>query len=75
MNKKIKEIGKDLGINWKQINPKQFEMGLKVESEHGKKHQKTNVTNDDPIMTAKIALAHLGEIPDYYTKLKKVESK
>lgn len=77
MNKKLnaKLIGDKLGINWKKVDIKQFEEGLKVELEHGKKHAKTNVTNNDPIKTGKIALAHLEEIPDYYTKLKKVESK
>lgn len=73
MNAKL--IGDKLGINWKKVDIKQFEEGLKVELEHGKKHAKTNVTNNDPIKTGKIALAHLEEIPDYYTKLKKVESK
>ena len=49
-------------------------MGLNVELEHGTKFPNTNVTNDDPILTGKIALAHLMEFPDYYTRLKKLES-
>lgn len=48
-------------------------MGLDVELEHGKISPSTNVTNDDPIMTGKIALAHLNEFPDYYTRLSKME--
>jgi hypothetical protein len=48
-------------------------MGLDVELEHGKIDPQTNVTNDEPIMTGKIALAHLNEFPDYYTRLDKME--
>jgi len=48
-------------------------MGLDVELEHGKIDTDTNVTGDDPIMTGKIALAHLNEIADYYTRLTKME--
>jgi len=51
----------------------QYRMGLDVELEHGKVDQYTNVTNDNPIMTGKIALAHLNEFPDYYTRLDKME--
>jgi hypothetical protein len=48
-------------------------MGMDVESEHGLHDSNTNVTNDDPLMTGKIALAHLNEFPDYYTRLEKME--
>ncbi len=48
-------------------------MGLEVELEHGKRNPKTNVTNSNPILTGKIAWAHLNELPDYYTRLKKIE--
>ena len=48
-------------------------MGLDVELEHGKVDPHTNVANDDPVMTGKIALAHLNEFPDYYTRLDKME--
>ena len=48
-------------------------MGLDVELEHGRRSPLTNVTNDNPILTGKIALAHLREFPDYYTRLKKLE--
>jgi len=68
-----KKIGKALGIDWKNFDVEQFRMGLDVELEHGLRDPKTNVTNDDPIMTGKIALAHLNEFPDYYTRLKKLE--
>ena len=48
-------------------------MGLGVELEHGLHDQETNVTDDDEIITGKIALAHLKEIPDYYTRLARME--
>jgi hypothetical protein len=57
-------IGKKLGITWIDYDVEQFRMGLDVELEHGKISPATNVTDDDPIMTGKIALAHLNEFPD-----------
>ena len=71
--KEAKVIGEQLGIDWKEYDVEQFRMGLDVELEHGTVSPKTNVTNDDPILTAKIALAHLNEFPDYYTRLEVLE--
>jgi len=68
-----KQIGEALGIDWSKFDIEQYRMGLDVELEHGKVDEDTNVTNDDPIMTGKIALAHLNEFPDYYTRLDKME--
>ncbi len=68
-----RRIGSQLGIDWSKIDFEQFKMGLEVELEHGKVDSKTNVTNDDPILTGKIEWAHLNELPDYYTRLKKIE--
>ena len=68
-----KDIGERLGIDWSQFDVEQFRMGLDVELEHGLVDSHTNVTNDDPVMTGKIALAHLNEFPDYYTRLDKME--
>lgn len=68
-----RKIGDELGIDWLKIDFEQFRMGLEVELEHGKANPKTNVTNNDPILTGKIAWAHLNELPDYYTRLKKLE--
>ena len=48
-------------------------MGLDVELEHGKVDEHPNVTNGDPIVIGKIALARLSEFPDYYTWLDKME--
>lgn len=71
---KAKQIGNSLGIDWKKFGVEQFWMGLDVELEHGTRDPDTNVTNDDPLLTGKIALAHLKEFPDYYTRLKKMEA-
>ena len=68
-----RRIGELLGIDWKQFDVEQFRTGMDVELEHGLADAKTNVTNDDPLMTGKIALAHLNEFPDYYTRLAKME--
>jgi len=69
-----KRIGESLGIDWTRFDVEQFRMGLDVELEHGSRELSTNVTNDDEITTGKIALAHLNEFPDYYTRLQKMES-
>jgi hypothetical protein len=68
-----KQIGEKLGINWEKFDVEQYRMGLDIELEHGLVDPHTNVTNDDPIMTGKITLAHLNEFPDYYTRLDKME--
>ena len=68
-----KEIGEKLGINWQVFDVAQFQMGLNVELEHGAVNAHTNVTNDSPMLTGKVALAHLIEIPDYYTLLAMME--
>lgn len=67
------QIAKVLNINFSEFDVEQFRMGLDVELEHGMHNTHTNITNDDPIMTGKIALAHLNEFPDYYTRLTKME--
>lgn len=66
-------IGEKLGIDWSEFDVEQFRMGLDVELEHGLVSPHTNITNDDPVLTGKIALAHLNEFPDYYTRLYKME--
>ncbi len=68
-----KEIGDKLGIDWSVISLDEYVMGVNVELEHGSQDARTNVTNDDPITTGKIAWAHLNEIPTYYSKLKVME--
>ena len=71
--KEAKKIGEELGIDWSKFDVEQFRMGMDVELEHGLVDPQTNVTNDDSLMTGKIALAHLNEFPDYYTRLKEME--
>jgi hypothetical protein len=67
------EIGGKLGIDWSRFDVEQFRMGLDVELEHGLRDPSTDVTGNDPIITGKIALAHLNEFADYYTRLGKME--
>jgi hypothetical protein len=69
-----KQIGDTLGTDWAQFGVEQFWMGIEVELEHGARDPQTNVTNDDPLLTGKIALAHLKEFPDYYTRLLVMET-
>ena len=71
--KEAKEIGEKLGIDWSRFDVEEFRVGMEVELEHGKRDPHTNVTDDDPILTGKIALAHLNEFPDYYQRLLKLE--
>jgi len=68
-------VGKLIGIDWKRskFDVEQFRKGMDVELEHGKRDHDTDVTHDDPILTGKIALAHLNEFPDYYDRLDKLE--
>lgn len=68
-----KSIGEKLGLDWIKFDVEQFRMGMDVELEHGLRDPETNVTNDDALVTGKIALAHLNEFPDYYTRLEKME--
>lgn len=68
-----KEIGEQIGIKWDKFDVEQFRRGMDVELEHGAEDANTNVSDDDPLMTGKIALAHLNEFSDYYTRLDKME--
>ena len=68
-----KRIGEALNVDWSKFDVEQFRMGLNVELEHGVRDVQTNVTHDDEMVTGKIALAHLNEFPDYYTRLEKME--
>ena len=69
-----RSIGDAIGADWHEITLEEFRMGLSVELEHGAHDTQTDVTHDDLTMTGKIALAHLKEIPDYYTRLQKMEN-
>lgn len=72
-SKQAKEVGGKLGVKWDKYNVGQFRMGMDVELEHGTVDSNTNVTDDDPLLTGKITLAHLNEIPDYYARLARME--
>ena len=70
-----RSVGEQVGIDWDSapFDVEQFRKGMDVELEHGFTDMVTNVTDDDPVFTGKIALAHLNEFPDYYTRLQKME--
>ncbi|HSS81472.1 MAG TPA: DUF5661 family protein [Gaiellaceae bacterium] len=70
-----RRIGEQIGIDWASatFDVEQFRSGMDVELEHGLHDPATNVTDDDEIVTGKIALAHLNEFPDYYTRLERME--
>lgn len=70
-----RRVGEEIGIDWASapFDVEQFRMGMDVELEHGLHDLLTNVTDDDPLVTGKIALAHLNEFPDYYTRLERME--
>jgi hypothetical protein len=69
-------VAMEIGIDFTgaPFDLEQFRLGMEVELEHGRRDPETNVTNDDPIVTGKIALAHLREMPDYYTRLAAMEA-
>ena len=69
-------LGSILGVRWEEcpFDLEQFRQGLDVELEHGRRDPETNVTDDDPLLTAKISLAHLRELSDYYTRLARREA-
>ncbi len=67
-------LGNALGVNWEQIPLEEFRRGIEVEFEHGAHDPETDVTHDDPLLTGKIAWAHLKEFSDYYTRLDALEA-
>jgi len=69
-----RSTGMRLGLDWAKTDLQQFRRGLEVELEHGSRDPQTNVTDDDLILTGKIAWAHLKEIRDYYTWLDQLEA-
>jgi uncharacterized protein DUF5661 len=71
-----RSVGEQLGVDWASspFELEQFRAGMDVELEHGRRDSDTDVTGDDPLLTGKIALAHLRELPDYYTRLARMEA-
>ena len=68
-------VAKEIGLDFSTVSfdAEQFRMGMEVELEHGSNDPLTDVTHDDPIITGKIAWAHLREMPDYYVRLDAME--
>jgi hypothetical protein len=74
--REARSIGEQIGIDWETspFDVEQFRAGMEVELEHGAHDPETDVTHNDPILTGKIAWAHLKEFPDYYTRLERMEA-
>ena len=74
-HEEARRAGERVGVDWATapFDVEQLRAGMDVELEHGLRDAGTNVTDDDPLVTAKIALAHLNEFPDYYTRLERME--
>ena len=68
-----REVGDQIGVDWDRFDVEQFRAGMDVEYEHGSHDPQTDVTGDDPVVTGKIALAHMKEFPDYYDRLQRME--
>jgi hypothetical protein len=74
-SEEARRIGEEIGIDWASspFDVEEFRAGMDVELEHGLHDPETNVTDDDPHVTGRIARAHLNEFPDYYTRLERME--
>jgi hypothetical protein len=68
-----RRVGDAIGVDWDRFDLEQFRAGMDVELEHGSHDPQTDVTGDDPVVTGKIALAHMKEFPDYYERLERME--
>ena len=69
-----RRVGDEIGVDWSRFDLEQFRQGMDVEFEHGSHDPQTDVTHNDPIVTGKIALAHMKEFPDYYERLEQMEA-
>jgi len=69
-----RRVGDEIGVDWDRFDLELFRAGMDVEYEHGSHDPQTDVTHDDPIVTGKIALAHMKEFPDYYDRLERMEA-
>jgi uncharacterized protein DUF5661 len=72
-SEEAKRVGDAIGVDWTRFDLEHFRAGMDVELEHGAHDPQTDVTGDDPIITGKIALAHMKEFPDYYERLERME--
>jgi len=73
-SEEARRVGDVIGVDWSRFDLEQFRAGMDVEFEHGAHDLQTDVTHDDPIVTGKIALAHMKEFPDYYERLERMEA-
>ena len=73
-SEEARRVGDEIGVDWERFDLQQFRRGMAVELEHGSHDPQTDVTGDDPIVTGKIALAHMKEFPDYYERLERMEA-
>jgi len=71
--KEAREILQIVNTKGMDIPVEDFKQGLEVELEHGTMYEDANVTNNHPVLTGKIVLAHLKETMDYYKRLEVVE--
>ena len=68
-----RKILKHMKKNGMKVDPGQFRAGLEVELEHGVMFKEYNITNNHPILTGKVVMAHFMEMLDYYYRLEKAE--
>ena len=73
-SEEAQRVGDEIGVDWSSFDLEGFRRGMDVELEHGSHDPQTDVTGDDPILTGKIALAHMKEFPDYYERLDRMEA-
>src|SRR5262245_29885262 len=73
--REAKRVGDAIGVDWTRFDLEQFRAGMDVEFEHGSHDPQTDVTGNDPIITGKIAFAHMKEFADYYERLERMESR
>ena len=64
----ILNVARILNVDFSKFSYNDFKRGINIELEHGLINPSTNVTNNDLLKSAKIALAHLNEFPNYYNK-------
>jgi len=72
----VDKVAKEISLDFDKVDRNEFKMGMDVELEHNRDNQgfpRTNICKDDMTMVARIAIAHLAELPDYYTRLAKME--
>ena len=73
-SEEARRVGDEIGVDWNRFDHEQFRRGMDVEFEHGSHDPQTDVTHDDPMVTGKIALAHMKEFSDYYDRLERMEA-